>query len=136
MHIKKSTYFFLAFIFLASSVVLAQQHNGWRHYFEHCKEHIDPPLAVGMTRDEVRELAGGREYPLFETVRGGFAFALNEKRSDLYVFQGWMPQSNAVIDFFVSDNKVIYVRYGTNNRAAAVSVYPLRSTAPSHDNHI
>ena len=129
-----SCLFFTA-VFLIPSLVLAQQGPRMRHYFEHCNDKIAPPLSVGMTREEVRELSGGQEYPPFETVRGGFAFALDEKRSGFYVLSGWMPQENMPIDFLVSDKNVTYVRYGPNNRAAVLSIYPLRSIAPSHDNH-
>ncbi len=122
---------FFAAAFLISSLVQAQQGSRMRHYFEHCQDRIYPPLSVGMTRDEVRELAGGQEYPPFETVRGGFAFALDEKRSGFYVLSGWMPQESIPIDFFISDQNIMYVRYGVNNRVVVLSKYPLRSSVPS-----
>ncbi|MCX5709866.1 MAG: hypothetical protein NT088_03950 [Candidatus Omnitrophica bacterium] len=95
------------------------------HYFSHCKEGNFSKAARGMSREEIKKLMGGNEYPPFETVKGGFCFAVDEKRSGFFCFDNWMPRDNLTRDFFLSENNLLYVHYDTENKVEAFSIYPL-----------
>ena len=96
------------------------------HYFNKCKDEDFLKITKGMLRDEVRNIIGGKEYLPFETVRGGFAFALDNERSEFFVFDGWMPSGSYSYDFFISDKNLLLVYYDEKAIVINFSTYPLK----------
>jgi len=124
----------LLVLHLVAFPAYAQQGNAIkRHYINQCNDDKFIKVIKGMTRKDVRLLVGGVEYIPFETVHGGFSFALDNNRSHFYVFPGWMPPTDAARDFFVSDKNILYVRYDKQNKIDALAIYPLNGKIPSSE---
>lgn len=108
----------------AANVINSSQQA--RHYFQNCKGKNFSKIKKGMSKNDIRALCAGHEYPAFETVKNGFCFALNDARSNFYTFVGWMPKMEVSYDFFVSDtDSLLYVRYDQQGNAKTVEGYPI-----------
>ena len=117
---------------IPSYPVIQKNYSLNRHYFNHCDDSKFTKVKKGMSRNETMNLVGGKWYLPFETVRGGFSFALDDSKSNFYVFPGWMPSTSFPCDFFVSANNILYVRYDFNNKVDALAIYPLnKSMSPA-----
>ena len=102
-----------------------------RHYFEQCNSNNISSIQEKMSRDKVIELCGGVEFPAFETVRNGFVFSIDEKRSGSITIPGWMPGNNQKIDFLCSKELVVLVYYDDHNQATHLTKLP-KARAENH----
>ena|SRR3989338_10228668 len=95
-----------------------------RHYFEQCNPQNISNIKEKMTRDEVLGLCGGVEFPAFETIRNGFVFSIDEKRSASITIPGWAPGHNQKIDFLCSKELIVLVYYNDENQVTHITRLP------------
>ncbi len=81
-----------------------------RFYYEQANEPRFDEIELGMLIEDVNKICGGRPYSPFETVRGGFAFAVDENRSGILALP-WHIDLNQTVDFFTSKKRVLVVFY-------------------------
>jgi hypothetical protein len=81
-----------------------------RYYYEQANEPRFDEIKLGMAIADVNKICGGRSFPPFETVRGGFAFAVDEQRSGILALP-WHIDLKQTVDFFTSKKRVLVVFY-------------------------
>lgn len=101
-----------------------------RTYFQDIDAARCAEVRTGITQAAARQLCQGKRYTPFETVRNGFAFALDETHERMFVIPGWMPNPSWTLDFFVAEHEYFYVRYDDERRVALVMRYPI-ATEPA-----
>ena len=81
-----------------------------RDYYEQANEQRFDDVHIQMTFAEVHEICGGHLFLPFETIRSGFAFAVDEKRSGILALP-WHIDLNQMVDFFTSSKRALVVFY-------------------------
>lgn len=114
------------------ALLMAEEAAPDRHYFERCTTSAIAELKQGVTREEARKACRGFEFPAAESIRKGFVFAVDKKRSATVTIPGWLPAADQSIDFFCSKEIVVMVYYNKEGAAEYVTRFPMHQAPPSN----
>lgn len=106
---------------LLQAVAFARDIFPRRCYYEQANEQHFDEVHIGMKAGEVEKICGGRVYPPFETIRIGFAFAVDGERSGILSLP-WHIDLDQMVDFFTSKKRVLVVFY-KNEKTDGIMIY-------------